>query len=964
MSGIKVKKVIHYAVMPEMIPRLVRLFTSGFGYVAFLMAQIYNMVRLLPNGHPYLNAQNTGQFGIRHVIAEAANNLVISRKNIDQIIIFIALLMGIALLAMQIILLFTSLVFQSAFAAAPSNPGSIFVTAAPAKDIAFMLLDQVFGIPDMFKSCISTGAACSDISGPPSTTAFPFPFHLALHDLLRFYSSGMLVVGALIFLYFVVVVVAETATTGTPFGQRFQNIWVPIRLVVAIGLLVPINYGLNTSQFIALFSAKLGSSLATNGWLTYNDVIKDKSTGAAQEGANPTGEVESLIGFPEPPDISAIVQAMSIVHSCAFAHWVTDEGVKDSDPKPPDSRFYIKPYFIKQPSAASFGGNTDSSFPVTSGTSYDTALEFYNNSDIVIRFGRAGFTSTGGGGGGGGSKIPIKGLEEDAAKALGNVIPSCGDIRIKIASASDTAANGGNGTRIGPEAVQEFYYNLIIEMWFDQSEFVDFAQRYTVLGVNNERLDACEFGNGGTGIIAGAAGGGDCRIIEPSNEWKQNIVDEYQSRVNGDILGIWNEYAKSIAPDVKIKDEVLERGWGGAGIWYTTIARINGAFMEAVINVPTLEEYPIIMEKVRTERRREDSSTSPLYQFQPNISNSKSSNVLKSEKEIAKVLNVIYIYWNKDASNLADSSALVTSGGLEDAMNLIFGTQGLFSMSRNNNHVYPLAQLAMLGKGLVEASIRNVAAATVVSGVGGLFRMIDNTSAALIDAIAKFIVSTAFIGLTAGLVLFYIVPFLPFIYFFFAVGEWIKAIFEAMVGAPLWALAHLRIDGDGLPGSSASNGYFLILEIMIRPILTIFGLIAATVIFTAQIRILNFTWGLVTSNLGGFDGNTAIGIAGKTIFERNTIDAFFFTIIYAIIVYMMALAAFKLINKIPDNILRWMGASVSSFGDINDNDPAEGLTRFAALGGVTAGREITTGVQELGGGLGGAVAGLARPGGR
>ena len=172
-----------------------------------------------------------------------------------------------------------------------------------------------------------------------------------------------------------------------------------------------------------------------------------------------------------------------------------------------------------------------------------------------------------------------------------------------------------------------------------------------------------------------------------------------------------------------------------------------------------------------------------------------------------------------------------------------------------------------------------------------------------------------------------------------------------MVGVPLWALAHLRIDGEGLPGNSAANGYFLIFEIFLRPILTVFGLIAATLIFTAQVRVLHFLWSIVTENLTGFDqGDPVIGVAGASnpllSFKRSIIDEFFFSIVYAIIVYMMAIAAFKLIDKIPDNLLRWMGSSVSSFGDINQ-DSVDGLTRYAALGGATSGQKLAEGVQTL-----------------
>lgn len=137
-----------------------------------------------------------------------------------------------------------------------------------------------------------------------------------------------------------------------------------------------------------------------------------------------------------------------------------------------------------------------------------------------------------------------------------------------------------------------------------------------------------------------------------------------------------------------------------------------------------------------------------------------------------------------------------------------------------------------------------------------------------------------------------------------------------MVGVPLWALAHLRLDGEGLPGDSASNGYFLLLEIGIRPILTVFGLVAALLIFTAQVRVLHFIWDLVVENSAGYSDTNIIPLDAsyhddmvsttpRDAYKRGIVDQFFFTIIYTIIVYMLATASFKLIDSIPDNILRW-----------------------------------------------------------
>ena len=68
--------------MPEIGPRIHSLFMSGFGYIPYFIASIYQMVGLLPNNHPYLYSSNIGRYGIRHVVAEAARNLKFSWKTI------------------------------------------------------------------------------------------------------------------------------------------------------------------------------------------------------------------------------------------------------------------------------------------------------------------------------------------------------------------------------------------------------------------------------------------------------------------------------------------------------------------------------------------------------------------------------------------------------------------------------------------------------------------------------------------------------------------------------------------------------------------------------------------------------------------------------------------------------------------------------------------------------------------
>jgi len=936
-NGRQAKQVAGYVVMPGIMPRIGDLFTSGFGYIAFLIAQIYAMVRILPPNHSYLNPQNIGKFGIRQVIAQAANHLVIKKENIDQMVIFSITLIGLILIVVQIATIIFMLIFEPALASYPTAAHpvgtvvgkSIFFTVDPTFDIAFMLLDQVFGIPAMFGSCIEQGISCKTATAsvaPAAIATFPWPFHDALHELFRFYNTGILLVGALIFLYFILIVIGETAVTGTPFGQRFQNVWVPIRLVVAIGLLIPLNYGMNSGQYITLFAAKMGSGFATNAWVTYNNQIRLGAPFPGGAGANPTGERESLIGKPEAPDISPILEALSLVHACASSYWYMDNtnGTKPYVPVYDG----VKPYLYKD--APDWMPDTDNVLPVASGTTYEQALQFYNNGDITIRFGENGDDD---------SNNKIEGDEEEK--------PKCGEIKITIETVT------GNTPLVGPEAVQKMYYELIRDMWWgaDTYELNAYAFRYASLKFGNiidsGHTHACNAPAGppapnvsGTGILAGSAT--EC-ADKPTKEWQEAGVATLLANVKTELDTIWLDYANATHL-YEMNSEILSRGWAGAGIWYNTISRTNGNYLSAIRNMPAMTALPTVMQKVESASQKADVKVTRNDRFDP----IKREGITSDDAKVAAVLSEVFKYWNDDSKSMFSEEVRISGSPFEDTMNLIFGTQPLSAMNGENVSTHPLTQLAMLGKGLVDASIRNVATASAGSAIGGVAAILDKAIPGFEAPVSEFILSTAFVGLTAGLVLYYIVPFLPFIYFFFAVASWVKSIFEAMVGVPLWALAHLRIDGDGLPGTSALNGYFLIFEIFLRPILTIFGLVAATLIFTAQVRVLHFLWDLVTQNLSGFDNDATIsltGANGRLAFKRSIVDQFFFNIIYAIIVYMMAVAAFKLIDKIPDNLLRWMGNQVSSFSDINQ-DSVDGLTRTAALGGATSGQRLAQGLHK------------------
>lgn len=241
-----------------------------------------------------------------------------------------------------------------------------------------------------------------------------------------------------------------------------------------------------------------------------------------------------------------------------------------------------------------------------------------------------------------------------------------------------------------------------------------------------------------------------------------------------------------------------------------------------------------------------------------------------------------------------------------------------------------MAQLTSVGRILIDKAILGVTVSAFSYAIGGAAHVAagDNLSAVALGAgaVGDATMSIALIGLSSGFVLYYMLPMLPFVYFFFAVGRWVKTIFEAMVGVPLWALAHMKVGGPGLPGAAAINGYFLLLEIFIRPILTVFSLVGAYALFSALTIGLNSVFTLVSTNLFGAVApslSASLAAAENLAYvemARGMIDQFFLSIFYIMLVYSIGTGCFKLIDLIPDNIMRWTGSAASSFGASDESD--------------------------------------------
>jgi hypothetical protein len=995
---------------PQIVPRVNELFFSGFSFVAFFMAQIYASARLIPATHPYLSPANMGKYGIRHVVAEAANNLRLGTQYIDQILIFIFMLVAIALLFTQFILLGSTLMMGAAHAGlgpVPDSFASYFLVPAgrAEHDVAFVMLDRVFGVPGLFVdaanngTCVAKGSECFNlgfnrrdymganqyyasiaigansevIPGGGGNWAFPNGYHLALQTMFDAYSKGILIVATFILIYFVMAIIAETAQSGTAFGRRFNRAWAPLRLVAAIGLLVPLTNGLNSGQYILLHAAKWGSGFATNGWNLFY------STVAPGGFDSPMGDIRELVVEPSAPMVNTLLQFSTVLATCKLSY----------------ERMYYRlqgnPNLIgrRQVEIDAYLVSPDQAGPPRrlNATSMNQALDYFDHGDISVIFGE------------------YRANERHKYQSYdGNVAPLCGKMTLNVSHYAHTPGNPGDGSpHPGADFILYAYYVMMQAIWEDiLLEDASNGNNCAYALTDAAALGFLQNAAGGQLVTVDRTGIGLPVNFNPQVDavvdrspvgiaWSlaavpptfscigKNIVNRYLPIHNDPTAPmpstIFMEFHRqafqyfiegmvdasvrfTIQSDVWLEN-MSRLGWGGAAVWYNKVAEMNGPPISQASNMPFVAKYPEIQERVQKERAAADADIPGEIRHQVSRSTDSPVNLLDDEHyAMGKAMYVAESLWHE---GIADQR---TGGNIFlDVINMVFGTEGLFDMTENHKlRVHPLAQLAGLGRSIMDSAIANLGYSAASGLGGGIINMFsDHMTGRALSMASGFLTQIATVGLTLGFVLFYVIPLLPFIYFFFAVGGWIKGIFEAMVGVPLWALAHLRIDGNGLPGDAAMGGYYLILEIFLRPILIVFGFLASITIFGAQAQVLSEIWSVVVSNSGGYAMEANLNYnydeTGGLRYFRGAIDKLFYTVIYAIVVYMLGMSAFKMIDLIPNHILRWMGASVSTFGD-QSGDPAQNLVRNSFIGGNMLANPIGRAAGEarnIGNNLGNAV---------
>lgn len=241
---------------------------------------------------------------------------------------------------------------------------------------------------------------------------------------------------------------------------------------------------------------------------------------------------------------------------------------------------------------------------------------------------------------------------------------------------------------------------------------------------------------------------------------------------------------------------------------------------------------------------------------------------------------------------------------------------------------HPIIIMSTIGNSILNSVVAALTLVFIASTVTAFFGSFTGPFISFFGSFA--IPISGFIGVAATLA--YLLPNLPFLLWIGIIIGWTVMCVEAILAAPLWAVMHLHPNGDDLTGRGG-NGYMLVLGLLLRPTLIIFGLIAAITLSGLFGQFINAVF------LDVFLMNQGDSTAGFFL-------VLFGTGLYAAMMMTVIKQTFNLMHIIPDQLLRWIGGGQEQLGQYAGAS-TDSMTKASMIGGAAAGVAVQQGSQAL-----------------
>ncbi len=842
-------------------------------------AQILAAVSLIPPDHPALTFSGAKKFRLFQLMEEAKINLppaklmwagiktnardeaaAAARVFVTrQYVVFISAIGVLVSGSLTIIVGLMRVMFGVAHAYAQGAPTSgggansgtlAGINSMPANtDLASAYIDAIFGT--------GTGS-----SAPSAITK-------SLGAMLQFYSSTVLIFAGIIVLWIVISAVAETARTGVPFGKNFNHVWAPIRLIVALGLLVPLSStGLNSGQWMILSLAKWGSAQATQVWSTFADSMVGTNGGGGGGTSTSTG-IASL-----PLDLNSnqvFAQNLFQVLLCQAVN----------DTYNTNSKISTKTTTVgAMGSVQSVGptGTTPTQLPPSAtlpSTTAFTSSGGVNCGSYTVQVPNPASANSGSGCPGG-------------ANSSGCIQAAVGPTQQAIMSTQSTATQNlvTALTPLANEIAQDALKQVIpggTDGWTldQQAEYAKFQSAFT----NN--------GSGG-------------------------YMDQLQSSLKT-ALGTYNA-----SLDQQLKQMAKVHGWIYSPIWLASIAAANGQVGDTSRLVPSVSTPIIVSEGAPFS---DPTGKNMWIAAQNFVKTWEPSNVSALNSPTGKagsfIQNALTNMTNDIGGNPLGRIGVYGQEFLEMGFKLILppevvkcydnpGYDQPVTATNPNGTPSPCSfVLTDSGYSNDADGLKSYKNQTHLGGGGATVLpnpAVDQGLRDKLEALTASETTTRSVLYPLGMILIsfgftaYILTLIPLTRFVLGILGWFLLLFEAVLAAPLVSLSLLKTDGEGFAPQQFQSAMTMLLGVIIRPMLMVFGLVLGLIAFNAIIQIANLLFVPTVVNLNTTSDSSYLSLGVYIIF-------------YGTLAYTLANSAFKAIDLLPNFVMGWIGQRMESRAD-------------------------------------------------
>lgn len=965
---VKVSSVAAFMLLPQF-----HLSFRGFAHIVPVfvrtVAMVFVAAGLIPNNHPATRygVEGVRKYGFIELIGEAWFNLRRTHASTHQWGLFIAVVM----LLVAIVSAFGAFILTVFFNLGAIAHAQIYTyptdinTVAPygagdqtdldavqglgpppanalfdmrtnpgeaSQDYALMVLDKV-----LRQSAVGTGGAMQN----------------ALAGMMQIYNTGIMVVAAVMIFWMILSIVVDTAKTGIVGGGRHNMVWTPIRVVFALGIMIPLGTtGFSSGQFAVMKLAEWGSNFGSRLWAVYTDGVIDN--------------VNLLTAY-NPGDVGPVVVGIAKTMTCQVAYNASARQVMGW------AQNWLPTWFTG--AQAPLVGPHPSYDPKSQQTT-----NFYTNASDGNLCGGITFTGIG----------SLLSFSEDTDSPVDAAVSSASGGVSPVACPS--GACQGNpllGTGLSTALLQ---YRTAFETGVAQlvDESGAPADNPATSGgaiLTQLRRFACAVAE--TIFTEDSGGANAAAEIEPCNTLgttscgnngsgmpdhscitgaATTLKTALQNTHNTAVVGL-NNWVQS---DLGV--QMSNRGWGGMGTWFMYINALNQAIMAAQEPKVVVQPGKLWSDEAQPGFLGSLANTVGNYTTVVGITGAVNYNTIpEANKKTFIAMERFDTWWDgmqQDASVNATAAVRAQApeirrpgfwSGLKALKNALSSPWGmveyvfgslmpnnlmLFNIDTTTNE-YPLAQMVKMGVSIQTTALWIIGVNTLLGLIPGV-----NYGSSALGSLMSTVGKMMFLG---GTVLSLYLPILPLLRVAFAVLTWITSVFEAVVMVPIAALAHLSSEGEGLAGG-ARTAWILWLNVLLRPALVVCGFVGAMLVFNAFAVYFNsaFVHGVTLARAQMGVGSFVLSI-------------FTYSVVYVMTLYTTANSTFKMLDLVPDAMMRWIGGSADkSFDDNSDGGfiMAASLIRQSGgqsaagnwgKGAIAGGRAIGRGINKLRGKGGGAA---------